>query len=176
MGADSRTVSWTEHMIGSHVTWKGFIERLRRLFGGNPPRVQAAALPWRHKGGRIEVMLVTSRGTGRWVLPKGWPEGDESLVSTARREALEEAGVEGIADKDEIGRYFYGKATDTGLLWRCEVAVFPLKVEQEAKKWPEKKKRTRLWVTREAAADMVQEPDLAELIRSYDGNPREIAA
>ncbi|MFC6486887.1 NUDIX hydrolase [Nitratireductor sp. GCM10026969] len=163
-------------MIASHATRMGLIEWLRRLIGGNPPRVQAAALPWRVKGDRIEVMLVTSRGTGRWVLPKGWPEGRESLSATAAREAVEEAGVEGDISEEALGRYLYGKATATGLLWRCEVAVFPLKVEREAKKWPEKKKRTRLWVTREAAADMVKEPDLAELITAFHGNPREIAA
>lgn len=160
----------------SHIARTGLTERLRRLFGGNPPRVQAAALPWRRAKGGIEVLLVTSRGTGRWILPKGWPEGRESLSATAAREAMEEAGIKGTVGETEIGRYIYGKQTDSGLEWRCEVAVFPLEVKDERDRWPEKKKRARLWVSPKKAADMVQEPDLAELIAAFDGNPRKIAA
>jgi 8-oxo-dGTP pyrophosphatase MutT (NUDIX family) len=152
------------------------LEQLRRLFGGNPPRVQAAALPWRRKDGAIEVLLVTSRGTGRWVLPKGWPEGRESLDQTAGREALEEAGVEGAIAGTELGRYYYDKDTPTGLSWRCEVAVYPLEVKREVKRWPEKKQRTRRWLPPQEAAGMVSEPDLAELIAAFDGNSRKIAA
>ncbi|SRR5690606_29899013 len=152
------------------------LERLRRLFGGNPPRVQAAALPWRYGPDGIEVLLVTSRRRGRWVLPKGWPEGREALFETAAREALEEAGVKGRIGKAEIGRYYYGKQGDTGIKWRCEVAVFPLEVEHEAKKWPEKKKRTRRWFSNEEAARMVEEAELAELLAAFKGNPRKIAA
>ncbi|WEX11698.1 NUDIX hydrolase [Chelativorans sp. AA-79] len=152
------------------------LERLRQLFGGNPPRVQAAALPWRKKGADVEVLLITSRDTGRWVLPKGWPEGWETLAETASREALEEAGVEGTAADDEIGRYFYGKQMPSGLRWRCEVAVIPLAVTREAKRWPEKKQRTRRWFPPREAAQLVAEPDLSRLLDAFEGNPREIAA
>jgi len=151
------------------------LERLRRLFGGNPPRVQAAALPWRRKDGVIEVMLITSRDTGRWVLPKGWPEGRESLDQTASREAREEAGVEGPMS-GEIGRYIYGKAMPSGLRSRCEVAVFPLEVASEAKHWREEKERTRRWFAPEEAALLVAEPDLSRLLGAFKGNPREIPA
>lgn len=155
----------------------GFIERLRRLFGGIPPRVQAAALPWRRKrDGKVEILLVTSRGTGRWILPKGWPEGHETLAETAEREAREEAGVEGRISGCELGRYIYGKSMRSGLIWRCEVVVYPLEVAREVRKWPEKKKRSRRWVHPKEAAGMVDEPGLAELIGAFDGNPRKIAA
>lgn len=156
-----------------HIARISVLERLRRLFGGNPPRVQAAALPWRRGTGGVEIMLVTSRGTGRWVLPKGWPEGREDLSETASREALEEAGVEGRTDRSPIGHYFYGKETGSGLRWRCEVAVFPLHVEREAKQWPEKKKRTRQWLPPEEASQLVEEPDLAELIIEFAKNATE---
>lgn len=151
-------------------------ERLRRLFGGNPPHSQGAALPWRYGPGGVEVLLVTSRGTGRWVLPKGWPEKNETLSETAKREAYEEAGVRGTISEDELGRYLYRKTMDSGVLLRCEVAVFPLKVEQEARKWPERKKRIRRWVRKEEAAMMIDEADLAELICSFTVNPRKNAA
>lgn len=152
-------------------------ERVRRLFGGNPRRVQAAALPWRQVGpdGVVEVLLVTSRDTGRWVLPKGWPEGDETLAEAAAREAFEEAGVKGSAGSD-VGRFYYDKLRGTGIKWRCEVAIVPLEVKREAQKWPEKKKRTRKWCTPEEAASMVAERDLAEFIINFGHNPREIAA
>jgi len=151
------------------------LERLRRLFGGKPPRIQAAALPWRCKDGVVEVMLVTSRDTGRWVLPKGWPEGDETLDRTAVREAMEEAGIEGTISA-EIGRYIYGKQMSSGLRSRCEVAVFPLEVKREAKRWAEKKQRTRRWFAPEEAALLVIEPDLSRIIGTFEGNPRKIAA
>lgn len=163
-------------MFLSHTTRKSLIDRLRRLFGGSPARVQAAALPWREGAEGVEILLVTSRGTGRWVLPKGWPEGQEPLSETARREAAEEAGLEGKIAQDEAGRYFYGKALASGLRRRCEVHVFPLKVERIAKKWPEKGKRKRRWVSPRDAAALVEEADLREVISAFGENPRKFAA
>lgn len=163
-------------MIFSHSTRNNLIDRLRRLFGGSPARVQAAALPWREADGGVEVMLITSRGTGRWVLPKGWPEGQEQLCQTALREAGEEAGLDGEISRDEAGRYFYGKALPSGLARRCEVHVFPLKVENVAKKWPEKNKRRRRWVSPRDAMALVQESDLREVIAAFCANPRKFAA
>jgi 8-oxo-dGTP pyrophosphatase MutT (NUDIX family) len=162
-------------MLVSNRTRKSLIDRIRRLFGGAPARVQAAALPWREGEGGVEVLLVTSRGAGRWVLPKGWPEGSEALSETARREAAEEAGVEGVVTAQELGRYFYGKAQPSGYARRCEVHVFPLKVEAVAKKWPEKNKRKRQWVSPRQAAAMVAEADLAELIAGFSDHPPESA-
>jgi 8-oxo-dGTP pyrophosphatase MutT (NUDIX family) len=162
-------------MFLSHSTRKSLRERLRRLVGGSPARVQAAALPWRESEHGVEVMLITSRGTGRWVLPKGWPEGEEDLAETALREAAEEAGLDGSISRDEAGRYFYGKALPSGMVRRCEVHVYPLKVESVAKKWPEKGKRKRMWVAPRAAAALVEEADLRELLSSFCGNSRRIA-
>jgi 8-oxo-dGTP pyrophosphatase MutT (NUDIX family) len=121
-------------------------------------------------------MLVTSRKTGRWVLPKGWPDGGESLAESAAREAFEEAGVKGVISQAEAGRYYYRKQMPSGVTWRCEVAVFPLEVEKEAAKWPERAKRKRKWLSPEEAARLVKEPDLAELIVGFCDNPRKIAA
>lgn len=163
-------------MLFSHGTRNMIADRIRRLFGGNPARVQAAALPWREADNGVEVMLVTSRGRGRWVLPKGWPEGSEDLSRTAAREAAEEAGVTGAVTPREIGRYFYGKAMPEGMAWHCEVAVFSLHVARESQRWPEKKERRRRWFRPGDAARLVDEPDLAEIIVQFGDNPREIAA
>ena len=87
----------------SHGTRNLLVERLRRMFGAPPSRVQVAALPWRPSSRGIEIMLVTSRGTGRWVLPKGWPEKAETLSQAAEREAGEEAGITGGIARQPIG-------------------------------------------------------------------------
>lgn len=164
--------------IFTHGTRLRLTETVRRLFGGNPRRVQAAALPWRKTpdGKRVEFLLVTSRGTGRWVLPKGWPEGAETLAMAAQREAREEAGVRGKPGEGEIGRFYYHKLDGTGVEWPCEVAVVPLEVTEERAKWPERKQRTRQWFSPAEAAAAVKEPDLGELLIRFAHNPREIAA
>jgi len=163
-------------MFISHQKRNHFAERIRRLFGAMPCRVQVAALPWRRTDQGVEVMLITSRDTGRWVIPKGWPEGQEDLYEAAAREAAEEAGLSGSVSRFEIGRYYYGKRQSSGMEARCEVLVFPMKIDQVAEKWPERKKRKRKWFSPQAAAAMVREPDLGELISAFGVNPRESAA
>ena len=164
-------------MLITHRTRKEWTERLRRLLGGVPCRVQVAALPWRRRAdGGYEVLMVTSRGTGRWVLPKGWPERREMPHQAAAREAQEEAGVAGAISGTELGRFYYFKQLPSGMEWRCEVHVYPMEVDQVADKWPERKKRTRQWFRPEDAAMLVQERDLAELIAGFGVNPRKFAA
>lgn len=163
-------------MLITHTTRKSIRERVRQIFGGLPCRVQAAALPWRLTKDGVEVMLVTSRGTGRWVLPKGWPENTEKLAEAAMREAREEAGLEGGVAHGEIGKFFYRKELANGHEWQCEVHVFPIEVDAVADKWPEMKKRKRQWFRYRDAARLVSEPDLAEMIAAFGVNPRKIAA
>jgi 8-oxo-dGTP pyrophosphatase MutT (NUDIX family) len=155
-------------MFISHQKRNHIAERVRRLFGGMPCRVQVAALPWRKGPDGVEVMLITSRGTGRWVLPKGWPEGQEDLCDAAAREAAEEAGLSGSVSRLEIGRYYYGKRLESGLESRCQVLVFPLEVKRVAERWPEYGQRKRKWFSPQAAAANVREQDLAELIATFD--------
>lgn len=164
-------------MFISHGRRKRLKERIRRFFGGVPCRVQVAALPWRPtEDGSFEVLLVTSRGTGRWVLPKGWPEKREERHEAAAREAAEEAGVDGAISPSAIGRFYYGKLLASGMRWRCEVFVYPLQVDRIADKWPERKSRTRRWYRPQEAARLVNEPDLGELIAGFGADPRKFAA
>lgn len=164
-------------MLLSYGRRKRLAERIRLLFGGLPCRVQVAALPWRRADdGSFEVMLVTSRGTGRWVLPKGWPEKREHAHEAAAREAAEEAGVGGAISASEIGRFYYHKQLPSGMEWRCRVHVFPMEVDQVADKWPERKKRKRRWFRPQDAARLVAERDLSELIAGFGVNPRKFAA
>ena len=156
-------------------TGNNLVERVRRLFGKAPCRLQAAALPWRKTADGVEIMLITSRDTGRWVLPKGWPDGDEDLSLAAAREAGEEAGLSGAVSRHEIGRYFYAKVLSSGEEVPCEVLVFPLEVDRIADKWKEKGQRKRKWVSPGKAARMLNEPDLCGLISAFGGN-RKFAA
>lgn len=155
-------------MLLTQRSFSASIERVRRMLGGVPARIQVAALPWRLTEKGVEVMLVTSRDTGRWVLPKGWPEAGEMRWQAALREAGEEAGLEGTMSEKEIGRYFYGKNLKSGLEQRCEVHVFPLKVEKVCSKWPEKGQRVRKWFAPQIGASRVREPELAEILSEFN--------
>lgn len=126
---------------------------------------QVAALPVRRgEDGSLEVLLVTSRETGRWVIPKGWPSKRLSDREAAAREARQEAGVIGTIKNKPIGAFRYRKVEPEGTRLLA-VTVYLLKVEREKKRWPEQDQRKRNWFTAEAAARRVREPSLRKLIR-----------
>jgi len=129
-------------------------------------RIQYAALPFRrHSSSGTEVMLVTSRGTGRWIIPKGWPMKRKAPHAAAAREALEEAGVVGQIDKQPIGSFSHEKLLKKGETIVCDVQVFALEVTHQRKTWPEKGKRSVQWFSRAEAARTVREPVLRDIIR-----------
>ena len=127
-------------------------------------RRQVAALPIRlAKHGALEILLVTSRDTGRWIIPKGWPSKRLNDRKAAAREARQEAGVKGKILKQAIGAYRYIKRElDNSAL--IEVRVFLLKVSKRSKRWPEKHERRRAWFDLEAAAAKVSDPELSLII------------
>lgn len=126
--------------------------------------MQFAALPYRVIEGRVEVLLVTSRETRRWVIPKGWPMRGKQPHQAAAREAFEEAGVKGEAASQPIGGFTYWKKLRRNRLL-CTVEVFPMTVSAELKVWPERRQRKRRWFSTFDAAEQVEEPGLAALIR-----------
>ena len=133
-----------------------------------PSRVQYAVLPWREFGeGRFEILLISSRETRRWVIPKGWPMRGLSPNFAAMREAYEEAGVEGYASLSAIGTYAYDKILANGRSQSVVVDVFALQVSEEHTEWPEMAEREKLWVAQGEAADLVAEPQLQTLIREF---------
>jgi len=133
---------------------------------GEDELVQYAALPYRLSG-ELMVLLLTSRDTGRWVLPKGWPMKGKKPHLSARREALEEAGVIGPIGKRSIGIFHYPKRLADGEVVTCEVHVYPLAVEGQRKRWRERHERTQQWFTPEEAARVVDEPELAALLQAF---------
>lgn len=125
-----------------------------------------AALPVRRDPatGRVEVLLVTTLDTGRWVIPKGWPWPDRADHEAAAEEAREEAGVEGLALRDCIGTFTYDKRRKNGSATAVLVHVYRLEVTNELDRWPEWKRRTRAWLAPAEAARRVQECGLAAII------------
>jgi 8-oxo-dGTP pyrophosphatase MutT (NUDIX family) len=128
---------------------------------------QYAALPYRLEKGELEVMLITSRGRGRWVIPKGWPMIGRKPHEAAEIEAFQEAGVKGKVEKSPIGTYAYSKRVLGGEERLFIVVVYPLRVTLEAVKWRERAERRRVWFAREDAAALVEEGGLAEIIAAW---------
>lgn len=136
--------------------------------GKHGVRTQFAALCFRGKGSGTEVLLVTSRTTKRWIVPKGWPMAGMTPVEAASREAWEEAGVKGRISTTCAGIYSYTKILEEeGDNLPCVVAVFALKVDKIADDFPEREERRRKWFSLKAAATKVDEPELAQLILNF---------
>lgn len=136
-------------------------------------RKQVAALcVCRADDGTPRILLVTSRETSRWVIPKGWPIKGRKDQKAAAREAFEEAGVSGAIGSMPIGSYRYVKF-DNGADQLLAVSVFLLAVSRQKNSWPEQDQRQRAWFTIAEAARRVAEPELRALIRSiakHDAN------
>jgi 8-oxo-dGTP pyrophosphatase MutT (NUDIX family) len=129
-------------------------------------RLQYAALPWKLDED-LRILLVTSRETGRWVIPKGWPQKGRKPHQAAAREAVEEAGVSGKIAKSPIGVYTYPKTVAGGPAIPCLVEVFPMQVERQRKHWPEQHERTTRWFAASEASSLVQEPELQALMSAF---------
>lgn len=143
---------------------KGYRDFVARLFGKKPPEMQVAALCRDESTGC--VLLVTSRGTGRWIVPKGWPMAGRSLAEAAQQEAWEEAGVRGTIEDRHIGSYRYDKVHARGFSVPVEVRVFAMRVENLADEFPEADQRKRRWYCPDRAAELVAEAGLKKLLRS----------
>ncbi|MFW2589143.1 NUDIX hydrolase [Sagittula sp. SSi028] len=130
-------------------------------------QIAALAMKWdREKA--IQVLMITSRDTGRWVMPKGWEMDGKKPWRAAEIEALEEAGAVGHIGSDLLGTYTYDKILKDGSAQPCLVRVYPLLVDKLKRNWKERKERKRRWFSPAAAAKRVAEPELAQLLRSLE--------
>lgn len=130
-------------------------------------RTQFAALCWRKGESGVEILLITSRDTGRWIIPKGWPMDGKTPVEAAETEAWEEAGVTGKMAQMPVGMFSYVKPLDATRT-PCLAMVFALKVKTLHHRWPERKQRERKWFSAKRAAKKVTDPELAMVIRGFD--------
>ena len=128
---------------------------------------QYAALPYREVADGLEFLLITTRRTRRWIVPKGWPMEGRAPHDAAAREALEEAGVCGEIGERPVGSYRYFKERKTGALVPCKVDVFALKVKQQRKNWAEKDARELRWCSLSEALACVSEPGLRQIISRF---------
>ena len=132
------------------------------LFGRHKLYRQSGVIPYRRgEGGRLEVLLITSRRSGQWIVPKGLVAPDMTEHDSAAKEAREEAGVVGAVGERAIGSFEYEKWGGV-----CHVNVFDLRVEGELHAWPEQGQRERRWTSVDEAAGLVQIEDLARMIRT----------
>jgi len=131
-------------------------------------RSQFAALCYRlSKKGNPKILLVTSRRTGRWIIPKGWPMDGLTPAATATQEAWEEAGVRGIFVEQCLGLYSYQKWRDGAVPLPCMVMVYPVAVTELAEDFPEQDQRRRKWFSPAKAATQVAEPELARILQDF---------
>lgn len=139
------------------------------LHGGakGSARTQFAALCWRRKAGKVQVLLVTSRRRKRWIVPKGWPMDGKTPAECAMIEAWEEAGVRGAASDACIGVYSYARIREGEVSLPCLAMLYPVKVKSLRDKYPEHKDRKRKWVSLKKAAKMVDHRELGKLITGF---------
>jgi 8-oxo-dGTP pyrophosphatase MutT (NUDIX family) len=130
--------------------------------------IQSGALPWRRKGRKkAEVLLVTGRRSGRWMIPKGWPLPGKSLAYSAAQEAFEEAGIKGKVDPRPIGTFRHVKQHVLLGELEVDILVHPLAVKRELADWPEKGERSRKWFAIDEAATQVDSDELRNLIVQF---------
>ena len=144
------------------------VKKATRIARRGDALVQVGALPYRRVGesGAVEFLLLTSRETKRFVIPKGWRMKGRSDPQAAAREAAQEAGVEGHVDPAPIGTYRYWKRLRRAFV-QVRVTVFGLEVEVELANWRERRQRSRQWLTREEAMTLLDEPELVTLIAGF---------
>ncbi len=131
-------------------------------------RSQFAALCYRIQRDKPQVLLITSRRTGRWIVPKGWPMDGMTPAQCAAQEAWEEAGVIGKTKDRCLGLYSYSKSRGPIRGVPCVALVFPVRVKSLARDFPEKSQRRRKWFAPKKAASKVIEPELARILRDFD--------
>ena len=128
------------------------------------------------ESGEPRILLITSRNTRRWIIPRGNPIPGLSPAQSAAQEAYEEAGITGFVAAEEIGTYRYEKVRRNGSTVTANVHVFPLRSTIQSGQWPERHEREWRWFTKEEAAEAVAEDGLKDLIRRFTPPPTAASA
>ena len=135
-----------------------------QMFSARNSALQISALPCRTKNGSLEVCLITSRGGGRWIVPKGWPEADLNHIEVAAQEAWEEAGLTGTVSPDLYASYAATKELEPGIGIPVRIDVYLLINPRQAKKFPELGQRRIKWLAIDKAAERVDEDGLKNVL------------
>lgn len=145
-----------------HKAWASVLEPMLR----RPKKLQVAALCHRDEHGGREFLLITSKDTKRWIIPKGWPVRGLKSNEAALQEAWEEAGVKtGQASNRAVGTYTYQKRQPSGWSFPVETLIYSVVVAKMSEDYPEANERTRTWVSAKNASKMVNEPELQQIFR-----------
>ncbi|CAN7344854.1 NUDIX hydrolase [Phyllobacterium sp. LjRoot231] len=143
-------------------------ERHAKSAGKTASMPQVAALPYRiGDDGQVEILLITTRRTKRYIIPKGWRMKGRSDAEAAAEEAKEEAGVLGTVSKHPIGQYVYWKELSRMSI-QIRVSVYALAVSEQLWQWPEQDERTRIWVHPDRAAVMISDRSLIPFIKEIN--------
>ena len=133
-----------------------------------PAAVQVAALCYRETSVGKQVLLITSRDTGRWIVPKGWPIKGKNGAESALQEAWEEAGVKRAEVKQKpIGTYAYDKGLGGGDSVEVLTHVYLTEVKELSEDYPEADERERVWIAPGEAANRVDEPELKDILNTF---------
>jgi len=107
------------------------------------------------------MLLIASSSTGKWGPPKGHIEPGETSYETARREAYEEAGIEGRVTEVSCGSFTYRKPIRP---MEYRVAVHVLMVNGLCDHYPEESSRSKKWVPLADAGSEVANPGLSQIL------------
>ncbi len=155
-------------MSGASAAIRDNLHRLRDWFGYGPEPKTAGALIWKHEHERFEVLLVTTRKSGRWVLPKGNIHPGETVAEAARREAYEEAGALLKVESIDFGNVRMNKRDGTSGNRSVEVSVHAFEIGMLGSQWPEAQQRTRMWVRPSVGAEMVDDPEIRTMLHGLE--------
>lgn len=136
-------------------------------------RTQFGALVFRVRDDKTQVLLITTRRSRSWSIPKGWPMSGKTPAESAAQEAWEEAGVKGTTYAQPIGYFSYFKTIPTRSGERpvpVMVTVYPMAVRKTRNVFPEAGQRRRKWMSPRKAASRVREPELAQILRNFDAS------
>ncbi|MCB2204753.1 NUDIX hydrolase [bacterium] len=123
---------------------------------------QSSVIPFRSGKHGVEILLITSKGKKHWIFPKGVIEPGLSPRASARKEALEEAGVEGVVHQEAVGEYHREKWNGT-----CRIQVYAMEVTRTQKHWEEERDRKRLWVPASEAANLIDRKALRRMLKRF---------
>ena len=133
--------------------------------------MQVAAIPFKYENDCLKILLLTTRKKRKWIVPKGWPVDGLSFNESAKKEAMEEAGVSGLISKAPIGDFIHNKTISRGQKTPCKVITYSLLVTDQLLDWDEKKERSRRWCSISKAAERVSNRGLSKMLRIISEDP-----